>query len=216
MLVREMKRTLPALFVLFLASTAHATKGEVSLELGYGTEPTRFGSDIRGYLNPMGVGFGLAAGVDIHGFYAGVSTRFFQGESRIGFVSLDPNAPPANIYGSAIQIGTQLGYGLSLWRFTARLYVWTGATVVSFGNDANICAPSQNGFTGLFCRLPIDGTGSTTRFTIAPGAVVHARIVGPLFVGVDGRMSIIVPRQGILSEQTGTEMTLMGAVGVSL
>jgi hypothetical protein len=58
---------------------------EVGGRVGYGTTPSNFPS---GSINPLGLGLGARAGIDVSAFYGGVNFMYYLGGSEDGFSEL--------------------------------------------------------------------------------------------------------------------------------
>jgi opacity protein-like surface antigen len=108
------------------AAPAHAL-GPVDLEAaavaGYGTNPAPY----HPYPNPLGVGFGLRAGVSVIGIYAGLRfEHYLGGEADYGACGFCGTGPFTE-HLHATLYGGELGYGITLGPVTLRPQLGFGA-----------------------------------------------------------------------------------------
>ncbi|MGH7285572.1 MAG: hypothetical protein ACRELY_28965, partial [Polyangiaceae bacterium] len=163
--MRAMKRSLvlssalaAAALVSLASRDAHAL-GPVGIEagarVGYGSAPSNFPSTSP---NPLGVGLGARAGVDLFGFYGGLSLMYYLGGSSNGFSD------------HSLMEGVDVGYNIKLAILTLRPMVSIGNFTVT-GSYAGASTNNSN----LYFEPGVTGQISLGTFFV--GADVNALIL---------------------------------------
>jgi hypothetical protein len=171
--------------------------GPVDIEgggtLGYGTNPSHGP-------NPLGVGLGVRAGVNVYGLYAGVDLTYYFGgsgncgggapNSGDGLSSLPPaycSALPAEVSLSQMSVlyGVDVGYTLNIPRVRFLKF----RPILELG-DSEITRTGTVGLSDITTAASLAQYRSENSFYVQPGLTVLL-VVDAFFFGVDANLLLI-------------------------